>query len=100
MRRMTYKDMRTPPNHRPRMFYAYDLLGNLTSETAGYNTVYYGYNTAARLTSVTISYSDSQDPAHVFSVAGNGSDTHYNALCLLTSNTLRENEVYTYTTSK
>src|SRR6266567_3429042 len=96
MGRMTYKDMRTPPNQLPRMFYAYDLLGNLTSETAGYNTVYYGYNTAARLTSVTSSYSDSQDPAHVFSLAGNGSDTHYNALGRLTSNTLGDNEVETY----
>jgi RHS repeat-associated protein len=76
--------------------YTYDLLGDITSESAGDGIAYNGYNTAGHLTSVTSGYSDANNPAHVFSIAGNGSDTHYNALGGLTSNTLGDGEVETY----
>src|SRR5207245_5209098 len=91
MGRITDKDLRTPQNQLHYLDDAYDLLGNMTTETACYGSAYYGYNTAARLTSVTSSYSDSQDPANVFSAA------HYNAFGSLTSATLGDNETETYT---
>ncbi len=71
--------------------YAYDLLGDITSQTAGYGTASYTYNTAARITSVSSSYSDPNNPATVFSGA------HYNAFGGLTSDTLGDGETETYT---
>jgi RHS repeat-associated protein len=71
--------------------YTYDLLGNITSQTAGYGTAYYTYNTAGRPITVTSSYSDANNPATIFSAA------HYNAFGGLTSNTLGDGETETYT---
>jgi RHS repeat-associated protein len=72
--------------------YTYDLLGNVTFESAGYafSGVYYAYNTAGRLTTVTSGYSDANNPATVFSAA------HYNAFGGLTSDTLGDGETETY----
>jgi RHS repeat-associated protein len=71
--------------------YAYDLLGDTTAETAGYGTAYYAYNTAGRPITVTSSYSDTNNPATLFSSA------HYNAFGGLNSDTLGNNETETYT---
>jgi RHS repeat-associated protein len=70
--------------------YSYDLLGNITSQTAGYGSATYSYNTAGRPITVTSSYSDPNNPATVFSGA------HYNAFGGLTSDTLGNNETETY----
>jgi RHS repeat-associated protein len=70
--------------------HAYDLLGDTTSETAGYGSATYTYNTAARPITVTSSYSDPNNPATVFSAA------HYNAFGGLTSDTLGNGETETY----
>jgi len=93
MGRITDKDLRTPQNQLHYLDATYDLLGNPTYESSGYafSGVYYTYNTAARLTSATSGYSDSQNPANVFSAA------HYNAFGALTSDTLGDNETETYT---
>src|SRR6266481_2074032 len=70
--------------------YTYDLLGDITSQTAGYGSATYSYNTAGRPATVTSSYSDPNNPATVFSAA------HYNAFGGLTSDTLGNGETETY----
>ena len=47
--------------------YTYDLMGNILTGTAGYGTATYNYNTAGRITSVTSSYSDPNDPKTIIS---------------------------------
>ncbi|HEY2547184.1 MAG TPA: RHS repeat-associated core domain-containing protein [Candidatus Acidoferrum sp.] len=75
--------------------YAYDLMGNMTSSEDPYQNVFtYKYNPAARLLSVTGSYSDSDDPANLLSAM------HYNAAGQLTSDALGDGEVETYTYDK
>jgi RHS repeat-associated protein len=90
MGRVTDIDLVTPQSQYHYLDDAYNLLGALTTETAGYGFAYYGYNTAGRLTSVTSSYSDSQNPSSVMSSA------HYNAFGSLTSDMLGDNEAETY----
>jgi RHS repeat-associated protein len=90
MGRLTDKDLHTPQNQWHYLDDAYDLLGNMTTETAGYGSAYYAYNTAGRLTSATSSYSGPQDPANVIS------GMHYTAFGGLTSATLGDNEAETY----
>jgi RHS repeat-associated protein len=96
MGRLTDKDLHTPQNQWHYLDDAYDLLGNMTTETAGYafHNVYYAYNTAARLTSVTSGLSDPQDPANVIS------GMHYNAFGSLTSATLGDGEAESYSYTK
>jgi RHS repeat-associated protein len=84
------KDLRSPQNQIYYLDYTYDLLGDITSQTAGYGAAYYAYNTAGRPITVTSSYSDPNNPATVFSGA------HYNAFGGLTSDTLGNNETETY----
>jgi RHS repeat-associated protein len=75
--------------------YTYDLAGDMTSASNGYfNTYSYAYNTAGRLTGVTSSLSDSQDPPNLLSGA------HYNALGQLTSDTLGSGEIESYSYNK
>ena len=63
--------------------YTYDLLGdNLTSTNGAGVTLTYAVNTAARLTSLTSSLSDSNHPGTLFS------SSHYNAAGALLSATL------------
>jgi RHS repeat-associated protein len=90
MGRLADKDFWTPQNQIHYLDDAYDLLGNMTTETAGYGSVYYAYNTAGRLTSTTSGFSGPQDPANVISAM------HYNAFGGLTSATLGDNEAETY----
>jgi RHS repeat-associated protein len=91
MGRLVDKDLRTPQNQMHVLDDAYDLLGNITTETAGSGSVYYAYNTAGRFLSATSSFSGPQDPANVIS------GMHYNAFGGLTSATLGDNETETYT---
>jgi len=75
--------------------YTYDLMGNMVASTDPYgNSFTYGYNAAARITSVTASYSDSQDPANLLGAM------HYNAAGQVTSDQPGDDgevETYTYT---
>ncbi len=88
--RLADKDMYDPKGNLYYLDYSYDLFGNITSQTAGYGTASYTYNTAGRPITVTSSYSDPNNPATVFSAA------HYNAFGGLTSDTLGNGETETY----
>lgn len=91
MGRLTDKDLwMASPSGVNYLDYTYDLLGDIMSETAGYSSVSYIYNTAARLTSVTSSYSDPNNPPNLISAM------HYNAFGGLTSDTLGSGETETY----
>ena len=75
--------------------YTYDLMGNMTSSFAPWqNSFTYTYNSAARLTAVTGSYSDSQNPPNLLSGA------HYNAAGQIISDTLGTGETETYSYTK
>ena len=75
--------------------YTYDLMGNMLTSTDPYgNSFTYGYNGAGRITSVTGSYSDANDPASLLSAM------HYNAAGQPISDQLGDDgevETYTYT---
>jgi RHS repeat-associated protein len=90
MGRLADKDMYDPKSNLYYLDYTYDLLGDITSQTAGYGSATYTYNTAGRPITVTSSYSDPNNPATVFSAA------HYNAFGGLTSDTLGNGETETY----
>jgi YD repeat-containing protein len=98
MGRLSWKDLRLPGNQLNYFSYSYDLLGNMTVDTSGYGyrEVSYAYNTAGRLISVINNDPSTDNPANSFSITGTGSDTHYNALGDLTTNTLGDGEVETY----
>ena len=90
MGRLANKAIYTPNVGVNHYVYTYDLLGDITSEYAGYGYAYYGYSTADRLTSVTSSYSDANNPANLFSAA------QYTAFGGLKSDTLGDGETETY----
>jgi len=72
--------------------YTYDYLGDMTSASDGYfHGYYYTYNTAGRLTGLTSSLNNSQNPGTLLSAV------HYNAAGQITSDTLGTNETETYT---
>jgi len=71
--------------------YSYDLLGDITVQTAGVGTATYAYNGAARPITVTSSYSNPDNPATVFSTA------HYTAFGGITSDSLGDGETESYT---
>jgi RHS repeat-associated protein len=95
MGRLIDKDLRTPQNQLHYYDAAYDLLGNIVTETGGYSSVTYAYNAAARLTGVTNNGQvDSQNPATPASAM------HYNAFGGLTTDTLGDAEVETFNYDK
>jgi RHS repeat-associated protein len=99
MGRLSWKDIRMNPGNELGYFsYSYDLMGNLTTDTAGYGyrDVSYGYNTAGRLISVINNDPSTDNPANSFSITGTGSDTHYNAFGGLIANTLGDGEAESY----
>ena len=78
-----------------RLPYTYDLMGNMITANDAYQDDFtYGYNAAARLTSVTGSYHDADDPANLVS------GTHYNAAGQITSDALGDGETETFTYTK